>query len=116
MSFEKISHELLTASLTFVQSLFPAAIGAAVSQAYKKGLSWGERLIQSAVGICVSVFVTNAVGSIWEPNKFVEQGLGFVFGMIAFEAVPGFIRSATDAVAKLPEWVSSWLPKKPGGK
>lgn len=116
MHFKSYALEILTALALFLQALIPAAIGSAISQAYKKGLSWGERLMQWVVGICVSWFVTGAVDSFWHPNDFMKQAIGFVVAMIAFEAAPNFIRSASDAVGKLPEWVSGWLPKKPGGK
>lgn len=114
MEFDKLVADVMGAVLTFLQALVPAAIGSAVSQAYKKGLSWGERLLQWLVGISVSWFVTLAVEAIWSPGEYLKQAVSFVVAMIAFEAAPKFIRSAGDAIAKLPEIASSWLSKKSG--
>lgn len=116
MEPDKFFHDIVVAVITFMQALIPAAIGSAVSQAYKKGLSWGERLLQWIVGISVSWFVTGAVEATFQPNDYVKQAIGFVVAMIAFDAAPQFMRSAIDLVGKLPDWISGFLPKKSGDK
>lgn len=108
-------HEILAAVLVFLQALIPPALGALVSVLFKKGLSWGERLIQIFIGVCVSWFVTGALRSVWDFSDFMAQAVGFVLAMIAFEATPPFIRSAGAAIGKLPDAVGGWIQRKFGG-
>lgn len=94
--------DLLAGIAAFLQALAPAAIGAAVSQAYKSGLSWTQRLLQWVVGICVSYFVTRAIDALFGLDPFVVQAISFVIGMIAFESAPKFIRASADALGDTP--------------
>lgn len=105
--------DIATAALAFAQALIPAALGSAVSQAYKKGLGWRDRLIQWVVGICVSWFVTRAIDAFFGLDPFVVQAIGFVVGMIAFESSPRFIAGASDALGDLPSRIRDFFfPKK----
>ncbi|MFC3581080.1 hypothetical protein [Sphingomonas hylomeconis] len=112
--------DLIAGLLGLLAGLSPAALGAAVSLAYEKGLTWGERFIQFAVGTCVSFFVSRAIGALVTLDPFVLQGISFTLGMIAFKAAPKFIGSAVDAVGALPREIGdriiSWLPKKKDGQ
>jgi len=94
--------EVIETVSTAGSALGPAAIGAAVSQAFKRGLTYSERLIQMTVGICVSYFVGGALNAIFQPSPFVAQAISFVFAMVAYEATPGFISNAAQALAGLP--------------
>jgi hypothetical protein len=83
-------------------ALAPAAIGAAVSQAFKRGLTYGERLAQILVGIVVSYFAAGAIVAIFGAQGFVAQAISFAVGMIAYEATPRFIQNAAETVGSLP--------------
>ncbi|MDH7641189.1 hypothetical protein [Sphingomonas oryzagri] len=85
-----------------IAALAPAAIGAAVAQAWEHGLSWTQRLVQWAVGICVSYYVTGAIGAILHLDPFVAQAIGFVIAMVAFRATPAFIAASVAAVGAIP--------------
>jgi hypothetical protein len=115
MTPDNLPGEFLEAIKALGSALGPAAIGSAVAQAWQKGLDWRQRLLQWVVGICVSYYVTLALGAWLGFNDFVAQGVGFVIAMIAFEAAPKFIRAAGDAVAGLPGVLSGWLSRKSGG-
>lgn len=83
-------------------ALAPAAIGSAVAQAWRPGLSWKQRLLQWIVGICVSYYVTLGATEVFNLTPFAAQACGFVIAMIAFEITPQFIRAAGDLAAELP--------------
>lgn len=105
-------HQLLDSARDVAAALSPSALGAAVAQAYQKGLSWRERLVQWCVGITVSQFVTRGIVAWMGWPLEVSQGVAFVLGVIAFQATPKFMASAADAVAAIPEI----LRKKAGGE
>lgn len=119
---DKYIHSIVEAGLAFLAGITPAALGAAVSLFYEKGLSWGERFARLAVGITVSWFASGLFAALcrflWkvELDAFVLQGIGFVFGMVAYKATPGFISSASTAVSGIPGAILSWLPKKGDGQ
>lgn len=94
--------ELVEGARAFGAALGPAALGATVSQAYKRGLRWGERLVQMLVGILVSYFAGGGLVAFFGAEGFAAQAITFVVAMIAYEAVPGFIRNAADVVAAIP--------------
>jgi len=98
----KLPDEALSALLSLAAALAPAALGAAVAQAWEKGLSWGQRLLQWAVGICVSYYVTLGVTAWLHLDPFVSQAIGFVVAMVAFRATPRFIESVSAAAGALP--------------
>lgn len=102
--------------LAFLIGLTPAALGAAVSLAYEKGLTWSERFTQFSVGIIVSWFASRAIGALMTLDPFVLQAVTFTLGMIAFKTVPKLISSFSDTIASLPsdfrERLLAWLPKK----
>ncbi|HET9510007.1 MAG TPA: hypothetical protein VFO80_02560 [Sphingomonas sp.] len=93
----------------FLLGLMPAALGAAVSLAYEKGLTWGDRFVQFSVGVIVSWFATRAVGAIMQLDPFVLQGVAFTLGMIAFKAAPGFVSSSAAVLAELPAQIRDRL-------
>jgi len=110
---DKQLHQVIEALLELLVGLSPAALGAAVSLVYEKGLTWRERLVQWAVGIIVSWFASRAIGALFSLSPFVLQAVSFTFGMIAFKAVPRFISSCTDVVVGLPSDLRArFFPKK----
>lgn len=106
---DKNLHHLVDGALTFFAGLTPAALGAAVSLAYEKGLTWTERFIQMAVGVIVSFFVGRAVNAVHPLDPFVLQAVGFVTGMIAYKSAPKLIEGAAAAIAALPGSLKDWL-------
>ncbi|HEX8402222.1 MAG TPA: hypothetical protein VF628_11025 [Allosphingosinicella sp.] len=108
--------QFVEAVQSFLSAVTPAALGSAVYQAYQRGLGWRDRMIQFAVGICVSYFVTGIVIHAMGWSDFAAQGVGFVIALFAFEATPKFTRAAADAVAALPGQIGAWFGRKTGGK
>jgi hypothetical protein len=102
-------HEFAVWLATFLTSLVPAALGAVVSLLVETGLTWAQKVMQVWVGIVVSYFMTNAVGALVSLHHFVAQAIGFVFGMIAFKAAPGFITGCSAVLAELPGKLSERL-------
>jgi hypothetical protein len=116
---KNLYRELLDATLTFATGLTPAAIGAAVGMAWDRGLTWGQRFLQLAVGIIVSFFAARMIQGAWliyagaEIPPFVLDGIKFTLGMIAFKATPRFITAAVEVVASLPARVRDhFLPSR----
>jgi hypothetical protein len=113
---EKQFHAALEAFLALLVGLSPSALGAAVSLAYEKGITWTERFVQFAVGTCVSFFAQRAIGATITLNPFMLQAIAFLVGLVAFKATPKFISSCSDAVAGLPveirDRILTWFPKK----
>ncbi len=99
---DKLLHDLFEAIAAFLAGLLPPALGASVSLIYEPGLSWAQRVTQLLVGITVSYFVTRAVGAIYPVHPYVTQALGFVTGMVAYRAAPGFIAGTAAVLAELP--------------
>ena len=106
---DKNLHHLLDVVLSFVAGLTPEALGAAVSLAFEKGLTWTERFVQMAVGVIVSFFVGRAVNAIHPLDPFVLQAVSFVTGMIAYKSAPAFIEGAAGAFRALPAALKDWL-------
>nr|WP_317892032.1 hypothetical protein [uncultured Sphingomonas sp.] len=94
--------DILDPFLTFLAGLTPGALGAAVSLAHEKGLTWSERCIQFAAGTTVSWFAQRGIGAVYAFDPFVLQGIGFSAGMVAFKSTPRFIASAADVAGSLP--------------
>lgn len=110
---EKLLHDIADAAQQFLSALMPAAIGAAVGQAWEKGVSWSQRLLQWIVGICVSYYAGLLIVALWDLGPFAADAVSFFLGMVAFKATPRFIQSAVDVVAALPTGIRDWiLPKK----
>lgn len=108
----KLPDEIMTGLASFASALAPAAIGAAVAQAWEKGLSWSQRLVQWVVGICVSHYVTGGVSSWLHLDTFVAQAIGFVLAMVAFRATPAFIAASVTAASSVPgRFVDRVAPK-----
>ncbi|KQM79358.1 hypothetical protein ASE70_05680 [Sphingomonas sp. Leaf22] len=93
---------ILDTLLAFLAGLVPGAMGAAVSLAYEKGLTWSDRFIQFTVGTVVSYFARGAIVALFDLHTFVIDGIVFTAGMIAFRATPRFASAAIDVVVGLP--------------
>ena len=93
------------------------SLGAAVAQAWEKGLSLRDRLIQWAVGLLIAVYLVPALGHLMGWSDVVTRGASFVIATFAFKAVGYWRETATragsDIIKSLPELVRSWL-RKPG--
>jgi hypothetical protein len=109
--------ELVEIAQNAAGALGPAALGSAVAQAWKPGLSWRQRLAQWLVGICVSYFVTRAASVTFGLNEFVAQAIGFVVAMCAFEVAPRLVKGIGDACAAIPDIVRDFAGRfrAPGG-
>lgn len=114
-------HDLLAASqalLEFASGLVPGALGAAVATAYERGIPWLQRLTQLAVGIIVSYFGGRVFDALLpHTHEFVRQGVTFSIGLVAYNAVPGFIKSFANTLQKVPgdlwDWIKSWFKRGP---
>ncbi|WP_109798675.1 hypothetical protein [Novosphingobium meiothermophilum] len=95
--------DALARSAEFLSGIAPGALGAAVASLYKKGATWGERFVQLAVGIVVSYFAKQILGEVFPTaGDFTRQGVSFVAGLVAYEAIPGFIHSFATTAKKVP--------------
>jgi len=101
----------------WVQSLTPAFLGAAVGQAWERGLSLRDRLIQWTVGVLFAAYLVPALGHVLHWAQPVTNAVGFVVATIAFKAVGKWREAAIEggagAFRSLPEIVRSWL-RRPG--
>lgn len=104
----------VNAIATVAAAIGPAALGSAVAQAWKPGLSWRQRLVQWIVGICVSYFVTRGLGMWLGWHEFVSQAVGFVIGMMAFEVAPRLVKGVGDTAAELPVLARDLVAKLKG--
>jgi len=97
------AQSLIDAAVSGLQAIAPGMLGAAVGQAWKPGLSWPQRLVQWAVGVCCQYYGSQAVvhGLGWHP--FVAQAIGFFIAMCAFEVAPRLVKAVGDACAGLPD-------------
>lgn len=116
MASESLLHHLVSGAQDAASALAPAAIGAAVGQAWEKGLSFSQRLLQWAVGICVSYYVGGGLAGWFHLDAFVLDAVKFMLGMIAFKATPRFIAGGILVVGGLPEQLRDrFFPKHGGG-
>lgn len=93
-----ILHDLIAAVCAFLIGLVPAALGAVVSLAYERGLTWSDRFVQFGVGVCVSYFAGGAIGALVSLDPFVLQAVRFTLGMVAFRATPRLTSTLIDRV------------------
>lgn len=100
----------------FLAGLVPGALGAIVATAYEKGLTWGQRFLQLAVGIVVSYYVGAAFSAVFGASDFLRQGVSFTAGMIAYKAVPVFIQNWVSTAAEVPGDLWSAVKAKIGIK
>lgn len=97
--------EMIEAAFAIVAGITPAALGATVSLAYERGLSWGDRFGRLLVGIVVSYFTTKVVDAMWLDDPFLLQAVSFTLGMIAYKATPPIAQQLTDMLVALPAMV-----------
>lgn len=102
MASEGFLHQIIAGLQDAASALAPAAIGAAVGQAWEKGLSFSQRLMQWAIGICVSYYVGGGLEAWLRLDPFVSDAISFVLAMIAFKATPRFIAGGVDVIGALP--------------
>ncbi|MBX9860635.1 MAG: hypothetical protein K2Y20_13760 [Sphingomonas sp.] len=96
----------------FVATITPAALGACVSMAYERGLTWGDRFTRLLVGIAVSYFTTRVIDALLLDDPLLLQSVSFTMGMIAYKATPQLTRNITDIVVTIPGWLAKqWLGK-----
>ncbi|HEY4544862.1 MAG TPA: hypothetical protein VIG90_00355 [Pedomonas sp.] len=109
MTLPELLKEIWEQTQAAAAALTPAALGSAVSQAWRPGLTWRQRLVQWIVGISVSYYVTLGATEILNLTPFTAQACSFVIAMIAFEVTPLFTRAAGDLVAELPALIKARL-------
>ena len=112
MPSDQFLQEASEAGRAAVTALAPSAIGATVAVMTKRGLTWGERCIQIAVGICFSWYTRVALEALFNPDPFLAQGIAFTIGLIAYDALPKFRERAIALVADLPDAVRDFLRRK----
>ncbi len=93
---------IIPPAIETISSLSPALIGSAVAQAWKPGLSWRQRFVQWVVGSTVSYYATQGIVAFTGWNEFVAQSIGFGIALVAFDATPRLISSASDALTLVP--------------
>ena len=99
---DKLFHEVLDAAGSFLMTLLPPALGAGVSMLVDDGITWTKMLARLLVGILVCYFVRGAVDVTIAPHPVVSQAIGFMVGMVAYKAAPGFIAATSAVLAELP--------------
>ena len=109
--------DLAHAAWGWMQSLTPAFLGAAVGQAWERGLSLRDRLIQWTVGVLFAAYLVPALGHVLHWAQPVTNAVGFVVATMAFKAVGKWREAAIEggigAFRSLPEIARSWL-HRPG--
>lgn len=83
----------------FAIGLVPGALGAAVSVATQGALTWTQRFLQLAVGIIVSYYAGEVASHVFGFSDIVKSGVGFTFGVGAFE----FVKRLRESMGKLAE-------------
>lgn len=97
---------------SIIAAITPAALGASVSMAYERGLTWADRFARLLVGIAVSFFTTRVFDALWLDDPLLLQSVSFTTGMIAYRATPQFARSISDIVVTLPGALHArWIGK-----
>lgn len=100
-----------------IEPFIPGALGAAVGQAWEKGLGWKDRLIQWLVGLLCAAYIVPAVGHALMWHQTMISAVGFVVGTIAFKAVGRWreaaVESGVNIFQSLPGIVRSWW-RRPG--
>ncbi|KQM88472.1 hypothetical protein ASE67_01565 [Sphingomonas sp. Leaf23] len=96
---------IIDTMLALLAGLLPGAMGAAVSLAYEKGLTWSDRFLQFTIGTIVSYFARGVIVALFDLHTFVVDGIVFTAGMIAFRATPRFASAVIDALVSLPALV-----------
>ncbi|MCW2396160.1 MULTISPECIES: hypothetical protein [unclassified Sphingobium] len=100
---------ILPAAIETISSLTPALIGSAVAQAWKPGLNWRQRFVQWVVGSTVSFYATQGIVAFTGWNEFVAQSIGFGIALVAFDATPRVIASASDTLTHAPGRLSDLI-------
>ena len=106
-------HDVVTSILAIAIGLTPAALGAAVTLAYEKGLTWSQKFVQLSVGVCVSYFARNLIDALTSWDAFVLQAVEFVVGMIAYKATPRITGALIERLVELPAAIiDRFFPRK----
>ena len=95
-------NHLIDQLVTVAAGVIPAALGACVSMAYERGLTWIDRFSRLLVGTVVSYFTTRVVDAIWLDDAFLLQAVSFTIGMIAYKATPPIAQQLSDMAVALP--------------
>ncbi|USI72720.1 hypothetical protein [Sphingomonas morindae] len=115
---DKLLHDTLEGLRSLASALLPAAIGAAVAQAWETGLTWSQRLVQWGVGISVSYYVTLGARAWLRLDPFMCQAVSFILAMVAFRATPRFLENLARLLSDAPATILGRLgigPKGGGG-
>lgn len=110
------THAALEAAWEFLKGVAPGAFGAAVAVAFDRTATFAHRVIQFIVGIVVSYYVGAAVHELFEFGPMVNQGISFTVGMVAYQSVPSFTKSASETAGSIPKDLWVWVKGKLGIK
>lgn len=114
MNYEQLIQDAAETLKAAASALAPAALGSAVAVAMKRGLTWTERTVQFAVGICVSWYVRLAVEAMVTVDPFVAQAIAFTIGLLAYDALPRFRERAILLVGDIPDLIRDWVARRKG--
>lgn len=114
MNLPEIPDAIVTAGRDLIAAFGPAMAGSGVGQAWSKGLTWRQRIVQWLVGILVSYYVTRGLAEIFGLGPFMAQAIGFVVAMMAFEVAPNIIDAASTIAKRLPTFVADWAARWTG--
>jgi len=101
MATDKILAEIAERMSDFATAVTPAALGAAVSQVFAKGLTWTERAMAIVVGIVVSYYATRLLVEGFGVPPFATQAVSFTTGLVAYQAVPKLRDAAIAALLEV---------------
>lgn len=108
---------VLAAIWAFVKGLLPGAFGAAVAVSFDHTASFAHKLAQFLAGIVVSYFVANVIHEVTDFGPMVQQSISFTTGMIAYNSVRAFAKSAEVTAGEIPGDLWEWLRDRlPGGR
>lgn len=112
--YEKLAHDLAQFVANLFWALLPGALGALVAQSWERGLSWVERAVAIIAGMIISYYVKQLILYFFGLDPFVGDSIGFLAGLVAFKAAPGFQRSAAGAIADLPAYLRDRIFSRKG--
>lgn len=105
---------LLSAVLEFLKALIPGTIGAAVAVSFNKSKSLGQKVLQFVVGIVVSYYAAQLTQELTSWGPYAVQAVSFTVGLVAYEAIPSFMKSSAETAGSIPRDLWAFVKKKLG--
>lgn len=110
--YEKLANDLAQFIVNLFWALLPGALGALVAQSWERGLSLIERAVAIVAGMIISYYVKQLILHLFGLDPFMGDSIGFLAGLVAFKAAPGFQRAAAAAIADLPGYLRDRISRK----